>query len=91
MGNQNRRTQKLLSRQIDRLEAELLDKAIESDLLEAYLEEEPDADDPDRQSDEIIERDLDEVLEECGVLEQKLGATMKTWSALAWAELGIRP
>jgi len=89
MGNQNCRTEKVLSCRVETLRTALYEKEIEYHLLEAYLEEEPDADDPDRPSGESIERDLDEVLEEREVLEQKLGATVKAWSRLAWAELGI--
>ncbi len=88
MGHQNRRTEKVLARRVETLRAALYEKEIEYNLLEYYLEE-TDEGDPDRPSGESIERDLDEVLEEREVLEQKLGATVKAWSRLAWAELGI--
>jgi hypothetical protein len=88
MGNPNRRTEKVLSRQIEALRAELHEKALEFDLLDWYHETEPDVEDnPDRPSDEEIERDIAAVLEEAEVLESKLVAVVKAWSAIAWREL----
>ncbi len=91
MENPNRRTEKVLSRQVETLMAALHEKQIEQDLLESYLEEVPEPDDTDRPSDEAIERDLNAVLEEAEILESKFAAAMKAWSRIVYRKLGIEP
>lgn len=92
MGNPNRRTEKVLARQIEVLRAELHEKELEYDLLDWYHETEPDVEDnPDRPSDESIERDMTEIREEREVLEARLAAATRAWSTLAWMELGVQP
>ena len=89
MRNPNRRTEKVLSRQIEALRTAIYDNAIEFNLLDWYLETEPDLEDnPDRPSDEEIQRDIAVVLEEAETLESKLVTAMKAWSTIAWRELG---
>jgi hypothetical protein len=88
MRNPNRRTEKVLSRQIETLRAALTEKEIEYDLLDWYHETEPDVEDnPDRPSDESIERDMTEIREEREALEARLAAATRAWSAIAWRAL----